>query len=226
MPATLSRGPGCAFLPYLTEGHAASSCGPGGRTWRDRHGEARRGAPAVLSGARHGNFSRIRRSFAPPPGDRSCGSGQGGQFRHDRSPEYCDRFWRLHLHLLLFGLAHFRRQSDRLADGGQQLLRIEFNDHICGGNGTPPEPASLHYVHLVPSRWADCQYDDRLYPILFHAGVDGEDSRYWGELHCRLHALVFRSFSSPGRAFQELAIRGRIALLPNENLTAERPTFV
>ncbi len=39
--------------------------------------------------------------------------------------------------------------ADRLAAGGQQLLRHEFTDHICGGIGTPAEPASLHYVHLA-----------------------------------------------------------------------------
>src|SRR3954469_3298418 len=41
----------------LLNGHVAPSCG---LVMQPGHGEARRGAPAMLSGARHGNFSRIR----------------------------------------------------------------------------------------------------------------------------------------------------------------------
>ena len=71
----------------------------------------------------------------------------------------------------------FVANPDRLADGGQQLLRTEFNDYICGGNGTPPEPESLHYIHLVPGRRADRQHHNGVHSVVFRAGVDGENSR-------------------------------------------------
>ena len=61
----------------------------------------------------------------------------------------------------------------------------------------------------------------------FMPALDGEASRHRGKLHCRTstlsHLVVFRRREE---LCQELAINGEARVLHDENLTAERPSFV
>ena len=157
------------------------------------------------------------------PRDRA----QGGELRHGRRGQHRGRLQRLLARLFLFRavpiiaanvIAWMRRRH--------QLLRDELADHLRGGIRAPAAPEGLRNFAASQARRADRQH---------------HDGRSWRPISCRLvlakmlaigasfvvnfslsHFVVFRQRENAA----EPLINGRGTLAHDENLTAERPTFV